>query len=102
MRSKESAKSVSSRPTYCIELMISKHGKGGVGFTHGTRDPQDLALLGAAINKIANKNGLSVFVSEHPLDLGIAQLDQQSAKRIRISVNIADYVISRARNCIKV
>jgi hypothetical protein len=58
--------------TNCIELMISEYGEGGFGLTHGTRDLQNFPLLGAAINKIANKNCLSGFWSERALEFSIA------------------------------
>ena len=51
--------------------MIAEHGKRGFGFAHGTPDPQNFALLGATINKIANKKFPSGFVPEGALNLGV-------------------------------
>jgi hypothetical protein len=51
-------------------------------------------LVGPAINKIADKYYFSGIVLEHTCNLAIIEFNQQSPKRIRVSVDIPDYVVT--------
>jgi hypothetical protein len=78
--------------------MIAEHCATRAGLAHTSRDPQDFSLIRAAINKIANEYCFSAAVPEYAVDFAIAKLNQQSAKRVRMAMDIADDVITLLRH----
>jgi len=65
---------VLSCPTYRVEFVISHHCHCYTGFAHGAGNPNNFALLGAAIYKITNEDHLPFRMPENTLDFGIIKL----------------------------
>src|ERR1700722_17871569 len=85
-------------PGDCIEFVVAEHRPCGVGLAHTSCDPQDFPLVGATINKVAHKYSLPGFVSERAPQFLISKFDQQSSKRVGVSVNVTDYVVALLRH----
>ena len=67
-------RSLPGRPPDRVELVISHHRPCCAGFTHGACNSQNLPLLRAAVDEVANKDHLSFWMPENTFDHGVVEL----------------------------
>jgi hypothetical protein len=62
MRSKKMTIFIFGDPANRIELVVSHNGAGTTALAHSPRCPEHFALIGTAINEIAQKDNVSFWV----------------------------------------
>jgi len=81
-------------PSDRVEFVISHHRPCCAGFTHRARNSQDLPLLRAAIDKIANEDHLPSRMPENTFDFGVVELAYQAMQSVGVTMNVTDEIVS--------
>ena len=72
--------------------MVAHHGARSARFHHGTRNAQNLALMGAAIHEVAEEHDRPRGVAVDAVLHAVVQLPQKPGQGVRVAVNVADDV----------
>jgi hypothetical protein len=100
MRAQEAAACIGLRPAQGIEFVIAHDGKGGalsasfarLGSAHAHGDIENIALLRAAVDEVADKDGAAVGMTEHAVVFAVVHFVQQAPEGVGVAVDVADDV----------
>ena len=78
-----------------IEFVVAHDCKGGAGIHHRPDDLEGLPDLRAAVDEVAEKDGLAFWVPVEAFVLGIAQLPEEPLEGVSVTVDVADEVVTQ-------
>ena len=77
-----------------VELVIAHDDLSGASLLHPSDDLQDINVLLASIDQVANEDRLAIGVSVDALRLYVAEAMEESDQFLALAVHIADDVVS--------
>jgi hypothetical protein len=72
--------------------VIAHDGKGGAGLAHAHGDVENVALLGAAIDEVADKDDAAIGMTEGAVVFAVVHFMQQAPEDGGVAVDVADDV----------
>jgi hypothetical protein len=76
-----------------VEFVVTHDGQGGTGIYHGPDDVEGFPDQRAAVDEVAEKDGLTFWVPVDALVLGITQLPEEPLEGVSVAVCITDEVV---------
>jgi hypothetical protein len=76
-----------------IQLVITHDGLGGAGFDHGPHRGERLADLRAAVDEVADEEGLAAGMGINAAAPGVAESFEQRVELVAVAVDVADEVV---------
>jgi hypothetical protein len=84
---------VISKPGNGVELVVAHDRLRRPGIDHAPNKIYRLALFGSAVDEVSNEEGLPLRMTPSATCLRVPQLDKQSLKSIRVSMDISNNVV---------
>jgi hypothetical protein len=76
-----------------VELVIAHHGEGRTAVDHRPDDLERLQDPGAAVDEVAEEDGLTIGVAVDAVPLLVSELLEQPLEGIGMAMDIADEVV---------